>query len=155
MKDEELLLLKNRILAKKQDFIIEIEKILLKIIRLDIAEITKKFSFKNMQTEYPEFCPMFTKDKPCHEMPPEELNCYNCYCPDYKLEITFDEEKNLYKLGICSIKSKFGFYKLTKTRNENPKNYLILNCINCKIPHSKIFTKKILEKDIKKSNIGE
>jgi len=142
--------IKTRIAASRDTAAHKRNLKLLELKDLSIDEIIEKFTFKVMCEENKEFCALLVRKKPCHEMNAEDLNCYSCMCQNYKLEIGFDKEQNLYKIGFCQANSKFGFYKATHTKEENPKNYLILNCINCNIPHNKVFIKGKIEQDIKK-----
>lgn len=111
---------------------------------LSIDEIIEKFSYKIMKKECPDFCVLYQKGTQCHDFFIEDFNCYGCYCPNYKCEIIIDKASNLYKIGLCSAKSKFGFYKHTQLK-ENTQ-YLILSCINCTVPHRKRYVEKLLQK---------
>ena len=146
----ELWEVKSRVLAMRDGISHKRNLRLFELKDLDIDTITEKFSFKVMQAEHKEFCPMLARDTACHDMQVEELSCYGCICPNYDLEIGFDEERNLYKLGFCKVNSEHGFYKLTQTKDEHLKDYLIWNCINCNIPHNKTFIQKEIAKDIKR-----
>ncbi|OGI18691.1 MAG: hypothetical protein A2255_02380 [Candidatus Melainabacteria bacterium RIFOXYA2_FULL_32_9] len=144
---QELWEIKTRVIAMR-DVIIQKRNLRLSELKdLELEKIVEKFSFKSMQAEYQEFCPMLINDKKCHDLKAEDLSCYGCICPNYDFEIGFDEKQNLYKIGFCRVNSKEGFYKLTQTREGTPKEYLIWNCVNCNIPHNKAF----VEKEVKKS----
>ena len=80
-----------------------------------------------------DFCPLYTQNKTCHDIALSKINCQGCYCPNYMIEVALDNHSGLYKIGICSINSKFGIYK-------QKENYLILNCSQCKIPHYENFS---------------
>ena len=147
---KELWDLKTAIAGSIDNHIVKRKALLSKFKDLDIEKITEKFSFKTMCSDAPEFCPMTAKNKLCHDLTDETLNCYGCICPDYDLEIGFDEKQKLYKIGFCRINSKFGMYKLTQTQGQIPKKYLILSCINCKTPHNNVFIKKQIINDLKK-----
>ncbi|MCK7484393.1 MAG: hypothetical protein MZU97_01685 [Bacillus subtilis] len=110
----------------------------------DICEddIIQKFKFSQMVKDYPEYCVMLENGEICHNLDKDELNCLGCNCPNYKLEISYDAEKELYKIGICSINSKFGSYKISSIKSDLRKKYLILNCKNCSVPHRARFIKK-------------
>lgn len=108
---------------------------------LDIDQIAEMFTYKVMRSECPDLCRLYKENKLCHDMKLDELNCYGCYCPNYKQEEIIDEETGLPKRGICVINSKFGFYK-------NKETYLILNCTNCIVPHRKKYIKKFIQKDL-------
>ena len=125
---KELWIIKKRITSYIDTFYY---KRAIRLQQIEAADnIIEKFSFKTMQKECPEFCTLIKEDKPCHDLGNEELNCYGCFCPNYQVEISIDKEKNLYQIGQCKINSKFGHYKQDKSNR-----YLILTCINCKVPH--------------------
>lgn len=73
-------------------------------------------------------CPLREQNKTCHDIPLSKINCTGCYCPNYMIEISKDEDSGFYKIGICAVGSKFGVYKIKE-------NYLILSCAKCIIPH--------------------
>lgn len=118
---------------------------------LDVNEIIKNFSFKTMQEECANSCYMLKKNKVCHNMETTELNCFGCYCPNYQIEVLYDNDLQKYKVGKCKINSKFGVYKLSKTRTKPSKEYLVLNCTNCTIPHNKVFLRKIIKNALNNS----
>lgn len=146
----ELWNIKNRLAARKELIQHKLKQRLAEFKKLNIDEIVEKFTFKSMQRDCIDFCAMFNKDKPCHELCSVEFNCYGCYCPNYQPEISFDDKIELYKVGKCKINSKFGFYKETTTKCEAKKPYLILNCVNCTVPHNRAFVKKLILKDLNK-----
>lgn len=147
---KELWDIKNRLVARKELVQYKLRQKLVELNELDIDDIVKKFSFKSMQKDCIDFCAMFNKEKPCHEQCIDEFYCYGCYCPNYQPEISFDDKTELYKVGKCLINSKFGFYKETTTKCEAKKPYLILNCVNCTVPHNRAFVKKLILKDLDK-----
>ena len=130
---KELWLVKRRIKAFADAFYYKRN---LRLEKINPDEITEKFSFQSLQNEYPEFCELLKQNKPCHELNNEDFNCYFCFCHNYETELSLDKEQNLYKFGQCKIKSKFASYKI------NNKGYLILTCINCKVPHYTKYVKK-------------
>ena len=105
---------------------------------LEPEKIAEKFVYKVMQKECPDFCRLYKENRTCHNLPPEELNCFGCYCPNYKLEEICDEESGLPKKGVCAVNSKFGFYK-------RKENHLVLTCINCTVPHRSTYIKELLK----------
>lgn len=134
-----------------QDKLITNRNLKLKTLKnLEINEIIKHFTFDIMKTEHQEFCSMLAKNKPCHDLSPDTLNCFGCMCPNYKLESSFNREKQLYQIGLCNEKSVTGFYKLTNIKTSPEKKYLIWNCSNCKIPHNLDFIKILIENELKK-----
>ena len=48
-------------------------------------QIIDYFDFENMKREEIDFCPLYAKDKKCHDM--ESLNCYLCACPTFVLRM--------------------------------------------------------------------
>ncbi len=47
-------------------------------------DIVEYFDFDNMVKEEPNFCPLYKKNKKCHDM--EKLNCYMCACPNFRFD---------------------------------------------------------------------
>ncbi len=87
-------------------------------------EIIEYFLFDNMLKNEPDFCPLYKKNKKCHQI--EELNCYLCACPNFR----FNDEATI-KKSYCSINSKEG--RELKTQN----GIIHQDCSNCTIPHHK------------------
>ena len=141
---KELWEVKNRIISHKDFITYKLNKRLQKLKSFEIDEIVENFSFKTMKRTYKDFCIFYEKDRTCHDMKPKDLNCYGCFCPNYKVEISFDKKQGLYKIGTCSVKSKFGYYKQTKTRGDIKKDFLVLSCANCTVPHRRVFIKKLI-----------
>jgi len=79
------------------------------------------FAYPDLKSQYPDFCPLFKKNKICHDMNPLKLNCWDCFCPHYDRYFT-----NGKLIGKCQINSKDGKY----TNN-------IWDCSNCLKPHIK------------------
>lgn len=103
-----------------------------KFISAHIQKIIKEFNFKNRKAKYPDACPCY-KDKPCHNIPEEKLNCFLCYCPEY---ISNLEE------GGCKINSQKGKWFFDKRL---PKGK-IWDCSNCDYPHKEEIVEKYLKK---------
>lgn len=140
--------IKQKLISRKDFIAFKLNKKLKELKEFDIKKIAEMFTYENMQASNKDFCALYKANNTCHEVNHQDLNCYGCYCPNYKAEICFDKDLELYKAGICSIKSKFGFYKKTQTKDEHKKDFLILNCVNCLVPHKKNFVQKIIEKDL-------
>jgi Zn-finger protein len=98
-----------------------------------IQNILNEFNFQNRKNKYPNACPCY-KGKICHNISPEKLNCFLCYCPEYK-----SEEIE----GGCKINSQKGKWFLS---DKLPKGK-IWDCSDCDYPHReetvKIYLKKM------------
>ncbi len=57
-------------------------KIVEKLQDLSDDEVIEYFSFSNMREKEPGFCPLYEKNKPCHDM--KDLSCYMCGCPNFR-----------------------------------------------------------------------
>ena len=111
------------------------KKIIDKLLKnnLNKDEIIDYFEYENLKKSEPNFCPLFTKNKKCHNI--EYLNCYLCGCPNFRFkDIGFKQEDNKTLYSYCDINSKDG-KKFIKA------NAIHQNCINCVIPHSKEYIK--------------
>lgn len=149
---KDLLEVKKRITNHKQVIKSKKEQRLRELGNFDVYTIAEKFSYKIMQKEYKDFCKLYEKNETCHNLDVKNFNCYACYCPYYEEEITINEESGLYKIGTCKVKSKFGYYKNSQTRDERKKEYLILSCSNCTVPHRDIFIKKYIKSKLSTKN---
>ena len=86
-----------------------------------------------MKIKEKDFCPLYDKNKKCHDI--ENLNCYLCGCPYFRVGK---------KRSWCSIDAKDG--------------YIHQNCSNCTIPHKIQFIKNNFDKNwknIMKETIGD
>ena len=97
-----------------------------------IQKIIKEFNFVNRKNKHPHDCPCYI-GKPCHNIPPEKLNCFLCYCPEYKSEL---EE------GGCKINNPNGKWLF----NEKLPKGKIWDCSDCDYPHRKEVVEKYLKK---------
>jgi dUTP pyrophosphatase len=93
-----------------------------------IQKIIKEFNFLNRKNKHPNECPCY-KDKPCHNLP--ELNCFLCYCPEYKSKIE----------GGCKINNPNGKWLF----NEKLPKGKIWDCSNCDYPHREEIVEKYLK----------
>jgi hypothetical protein len=105
---------------------------------LSDAQILDYFEYENISQKEVDFCPLYKEQKKCHDM--QYLNCFLCACPHFR----FDDEAlhvkgNIVVKSMCAIDSKF---KESFVVN----NELHLDCSKCKIPHTKAFVKKQIEK---------
>ena len=91
------------------------------------------FSFENRRKKFPNECPCYIENKPCHNMSPKELNCFLCFCPEYD---TSKEE------GGCKINSKDGKWFFS---DKLPKGK-IWDCSDCIYPHKKEIVRKYMDK---------
>ena len=116
-------------------------KIVEKLSHYSDDEIIKYFDYDNMKQKESDFCPLYKKNKKCHDI--ENLNCYFCGCPYFRV----GEKKSW-----CSIDAKDG--STIKAKD----GYIHQNCSNCTIPHKTKFIKKYFHKDwkiIMKNTIGD
>jgi hypothetical protein len=110
------------------------QKIIAKLTHLSDDELIAYFRFENMVEQEFDFCPLYAKNKKCHEN--DELNCYLCACPNFRFdEEGFEqhEEKTLY--SYCNIDSKDG-------RQFHSESAIHQNCAGCFVPHSEAYIKK-------------
>jgi len=92
-------------------------------------EIVEYFCYDNMKEKERDFCPLYAKDKKCHDI--KELNCYLCACPNFRFAdegIKEVDGKTLY--SYCSIDSKDGQVGVYGEKIHQ-------NCSKCLVPHSK------------------
>ena len=98
-----------------------------KIIRennLTGEQIPQFFLYDNLRERYPDFCPLFEKDKLCHAgVEREKFCCLFCACPFYDHQL-WDEENKIF--GGCRINSRFG--------RRNEAGYW--DCTNCVFVHN-------------------
>ena len=99
-------------------------------------EIIEYFKFENMVKNEPNFCPLYQKNRKCHDL--EYLNCYFCGCPYFR----FLPNASKGKVSYCSIDSKYASF--TKGTEK-----IHLDCSNCKVPHTKGFVSKNFDLDWK------
>ncbi len=86
------------------------------------------FRWENISKTDVDFCPLFAKNKKCHEM--DNLNCYLCACPNFR----FDDSATKIK-SWCNIDSKDG-------RQIESKGVIHQDCSGCTIPHKELYIKK-------------
>jgi len=110
------------------------KKIIQKIAHLSDEEIIEYFRFENMVKKEPDFCPLYAKNKKCHES--RELNCYFCACPNFRFnDEGFNIEKGKTLFSKCTIDSKDGTQYISNEAIHQ-------NCSGCFIPHSEAYIKK-------------
>ncbi len=113
--------------------------IMAKLTHLNDEEVIAYFSYDNMKEKEPDFCPLYKKERKCHDM--EDLNCYLCACPHFR----FDDEGFEIREGkplksYCSIDAKEGKFS-------EGKDAIHQNCSSCHIPHKKSYIKKHFDRD--------
>ena len=95
--------------------------------------IVNYFDFDNMVKNEIDFCPLYKKNKKCHDM--QELNCYLCACPNFRFDddgLSVNDE--IKTLSICTVGNGDEF---------KGKGIIHHDCSRCQVPHHKDF---VLEK---------
>jgi len=98
-----------------------------------VDKIISEFNFENRKSKYPEACPCYIQNKPCHDLDGKEMNCFLCYCPEYD---------NSREEGGCKINSAKGKWFF----NDKLPKGKIWDCSDCEIPHKEETVKKHLKK---------
>ena len=93
-------------------------------------DIIKYFRFENMVEKEIDFCPLYEKNKKCHDI--ENLNCYLCGCPNFRLTSV---------KSFCDINSKNG------GTIKGKDGFIHQNCTNCIVPHDEKYIKKYFDKN--------
>jgi len=115
------------------------KEIMQKLTKLRDDEVIVYFRFENMVQKEPDFCPLYKKNKKCHDM--EELNCYLCACPNFRFDdkgISKKEAKTIY--STCDINSKDGNIFQTEEAIHQ-------DCSGCLVPHQEAYIKKYFSRD--------
>ena len=115
------------------------ETIMKKLENRTADEIVEYFKYENMKINEPDFCPLYTLNKKCHEM--ENLNCYLCACPNFRFKddgFELQDGKTLY--SKCGINSKDGSQYIGE-------NYIHQNCSGCIVPHRDKYIKNHFSRD--------
>jgi Zn-finger protein len=89
------------------------------------------FRWENISKTDIDFCPLFAKNKKCHDM--DNLNCYLCACPNFR----FDDSATKLK-SWCSIESKDG-------KQIEHNGVIHQDCSGCTIPHKELYIKKYFD----------
>jgi len=119
------------------------QKIIQKLLDKNYSQeqIIEYFDFDNMKQKEPEFCPLYAKDKKCHDM--KELNCYICACPNFRFnEEGLGEYDSHPILSKCAINNG-------STIASKKDGAIHQNCTNCTVPHHKSFVEKHFSLDLK------
>jgi len=104
--------------------------------------IIEYFDFENMKEKEIDFCPLYAKNKKCHDI--ESLNCYLCACPNFRFSdkgIKKIEDKT--QFSYCSIESKDG-------RQGVYGEKIHQDCSKCQVPHTKEYVTKHFDLDWQK-----
>ena len=97
-------------------------------------QIIEYFDFENMKKEEFEFCPLYAKDKKCHDV--ESLNCYLCACPNFRFnDAGITQIDDATQFSFCAIESKDGRQGLYGTKIHQ-------DCSKCSVPHHKSYVEK-------------
>ena len=106
---------------------------------LDEDAIIDYFCYENMVQNENDFCPLYKKNKKCHEI--EKLNCYLCACPYFRFndDGLYTQDQHLV-LSTCSINMGEKISHGNKTHH---------SCSKCTVPHRKSFIKKVFDYDHK------
>jgi len=110
------------------------QKIIKKLLLANYSkeEIIDYFDYKNMLIHESDFCPLYEKQKKCHDM--KSLNCYLCACPNFRFKDEgFGEYNKLPILSICDINNGEKFAG---------KKAIHQNCSSCSVPHHKSYIEK-------------
>ena len=102
-----------------------------KLSHLSDEEMIDYFDFDNMVKNEIDFCPLYKDNKKCHDI--EELNCYLCACPNFRLSDT---------KSTCNINSKDGGSIVSKK-----DGFIHQDCSKCSVPHKKDYVKKNFNRD--------
>ncbi|MFT5835689.1 MAG: hypothetical protein ACI9RG_000582 [Sulfurimonas sp.] len=95
-------------------------------------DIVEYFDFDNMLKDEIDFCPLYKKNKKCHDM--DELNCYMCACPNFRFNDDSLETKDEFNvLSKCDVGNGEEFVG---------KGVIHQNCSPCSVPHHKLFVLK-------------
>jgi len=109
-----------------------VEKLLKK--GFDKEAIIEYFDFENMKEKEIDFCPLYAKNKKCHDM--ESLNCYLCSCPNFRYSDSgIKELDGKTQYSYCSIDSKDGRVGVYGAKIHQ-------DCSKCQVPHTKEYVKK-------------
>ena len=110
-----------------------------KLTEFSDEEVIAYFRFENMVKNEPDFCPLFQKNKKCHDM--KALNCYLCACPNFRFnEKGFKTVENKTLYSICDIDSKDG-------SQYQAEDAIHQNCAGCSVPHHETYIRKLFNRD--------
>ena len=101
--------------------------------------IIEYFDFENMKREEFDFCPLYAKDKKCHDM--EHLNCYLCACPNFRFDDSgIKEVEGATQFSFCNVTSQDGQQALYGDKIHQ-------DCSKCTLPHHSSYIESSFESD--------
>jgi hypothetical protein len=104
-------------------------------------QIVEYFDFENMKKHERDFCPLYAKDKKCHDI--NQLNCYLCACPNFRFnDEGLKQVDNATQFSFCAIDSKDGRQGVYGTKIHQ-------DCSQCSVPHHKEYVMKHFNLDWK------
>lgn len=113
--------------------------VMAKLTALSDEEVIRYFRFENMVENEPDFCPLYTENKKCHET--DELNCYLCACPNFRFnDAGFSDEEGKTLFSTCSIESPDGDRYVSDTAIHQ-------NCAGCIVPHRESYIRKVFDRN--------
>jgi hypothetical protein len=96
--------------------------------------IIEYFDFESMKVNEQDFCPLYAKNKKCHDM--DSLNCYLCSCPNFRFnDDGIKKIKDKIEYSFCSIHSKDGKQGIYGTKIHQ-------DCSQCQVPHHKAYVQQ-------------
>lgn len=102
-------------------------------------QIIDYFDFENMKEKEVDFCPLYAKNKKCHDM--EHLNCYLCSCPNFR----FNDE------GIKKVDDKTQFSRCNINSKDGRQGVygekIHQDCSGCGVPHHRAYVEKHFDLD--------
>ncbi|PHS58301.1 MAG: hypothetical protein COB17_03515 [Sulfurimonas sp.] len=105
-------------------------------------EIIDYFEFDNMLKKEVDFCPLYAKNKKCHDT--KYLNCYLCACPNFRFnDEGIQKVKNKTQYSFCGIDSKDGRQGIYGVKIHQ-------DCTKCTVPHKKEYVLKHFDYEWKK-----
>lgn len=114
-----------------------VEKLLLQ--NFTQEEIIKYFEYENMLQNEVDFCPLYAKEKKCHDI--KELNCYMCGCSNFRFN-----DKGLGNYDDFIIKSRCS---IANGESKAYNKIIHQDCSKCSVPHYKSFIEKNFNSDWK------
>ena len=101
--------------------------------------IIEYFDFENMKNKEVDFCPLYAKNKKCHDI--KSLNCYLCSCPNFRFnDDGIKKIKAKTQYSFCAINSKDG-------RQGVYGEKIHQDCSGCSVPHHKEYVEKHFDLD--------
>ena len=143
-----------------------------RLIEARIRNLLNEFDFDKRKIKSPNECPCYLQNKPCHNIPEEDLNCFLCYCPEYNTEnflfsVSQPQESRILGAqkifhrfsaspetqGLRDINSEEGRCNLGNPQGKGKWFYhealphgRIWDCCDCSYPHDKEVAEKYLKK---------